>query len=301
VYETFARMVAARARNLCVVGGDATVVLPKHVRAASVAGVFVNHPEPPQQRGGSEGASSSTSQSRHLLTPQFFGMIHRVLQPDGTVTVVTDNQWYARLLLRSLSLIAHGDNEHGESDGSVLFESVSLTTAEGGGGGGGGAGGGAGDAVEAAQRSVCETGARGVTMFVGAPGKACGHVADASSYFDRLKAADEIVDRYFFILKKVDAAADVDVDAVCAAAAQELADAARAASERRANGDWDDDDKSGNNGGGGGGGGANKKLYAAPARASTYVKPASYKLPEKQVSYLTGGVDFSVKKKSIKL
>lgn len=62
VYETFTKAAYHGLRNLCVLGGNALDVLPARIPAASVAHLFVNYPEPPQQSG-----SDCTSQSKHLL------------------------------------------------------------------------------------------------------------------------------------------------------------------------------------------------------------------------------------------
>lgn len=42
-------------------GGDAMLVLPRHVSDGCVGNIFVNHPEPPQQTGG------DNSEGHHLL------------------------------------------------------------------------------------------------------------------------------------------------------------------------------------------------------------------------------------------
>lgn len=39
-------------------------------------------------------------------------------------------------------------------------------------------------------------------MFVGTPGPSAGHVAEASSYFDRLWKRENLVDRYFIVMTK---------------------------------------------------------------------------------------------------
>jgi tRNA G46 methylase TrmB len=61
VYQTATKMIFAEARNMCVMGGDAMLVLPRNFPDKSVGNVFVNHPEPPQQTGG------ETSEGQHLL------------------------------------------------------------------------------------------------------------------------------------------------------------------------------------------------------------------------------------------
>lgn len=61
VYQTVTKMIYSEVKNMCVLGGDAMLVLPRHVRNNSVGHIFVNHPEPPQQTGG------ETSEGHHLL------------------------------------------------------------------------------------------------------------------------------------------------------------------------------------------------------------------------------------------
>lgn len=62
------------ADNVCVIGGDATQVLPQRIPSSSLDYLFINHPEPPQQTGGLD------SQGKHLLTMvserSFRGVIH---------------------------------------------------------------------------------------------------------------------------------------------------------------------------------------------------------------------------------
>ena len=54
VYQTFLRMVFENVRNLCVIGGDAMYVLPSHIGDACLHSVYINHPEPPVQRGSNK-------------------------------------------------------------------------------------------------------------------------------------------------------------------------------------------------------------------------------------------------------
>ena len=43
---------------------------------------------------------------------------------------------------------------------------------------------------------------QGVILFKGSPGKECGHMVEASSYFDRLWKLDNRSDRYMIVLQK---------------------------------------------------------------------------------------------------
>ena len=50
----------------------------------SITAIYINHPEPPERTSG-----EGQSQGQHLLTQQFFDMMHRVLTPTGTTTRTT--------------------------------------------------------------------------------------------------------------------------------------------------------------------------------------------------------------------
>ena len=57
-------------------------------------------------------------ESDHMLKPQFFEEIQRVLKVGGTVTVLTDNEWYGNFLASTLDGFAES--------GKCLLESVDL-------------------------------------------------------------------------------------------------------------------------------------------------------------------------------
>ena len=63
VYETFLKAIYARLENVCILGGDALTLLPRHFAAECIDRAFVNYPEPPQQTGGQK----FESQGKHLL------------------------------------------------------------------------------------------------------------------------------------------------------------------------------------------------------------------------------------------
>jgi tRNA G46 methylase TrmB len=85
-------------RNLAILGGDATKVLPDRITPDSLTSIFINHPEPPERTSG-----EGESQGMHLLTQRFFGEMHRVLKPEGTVTIVTDNLPYGKSLMAAVA------------------------------------------------------------------------------------------------------------------------------------------------------------------------------------------------------
>eukprot|EP00808_Paulinella_micropora_P014382 g59960.t1 len=165
-YYTWAQALLAGVSNLCVLAGEALTVTRQHLKANAVQHVFINHPEPPQQVGG------QASEARHLLTPDFFSAVHTVLAPGGHLSLVTDNLFYGRLLLRSFA------TQLAES-----FASVELSCA-----------------LEA---NVHQT-LNGFVLYEGQPGPHIGHSIKASSYFDRLWVLDARIPRYFLFLRKLE-------------------------------------------------------------------------------------------------
>lgn len=168
VYSTFYRSVCAQTNNLCVIGGDAVSVLSRRIADRSVNNIFINHPEPPQQHSN----QGSQSQGRHLLTTDFLSTVASKLCTDGMLTIVTDNAWYARFLMRQLGAAPHPRalvNVDVASSSSTLKE----TENEG-----------------------------GYSVYLGKPDASCGYSTDASSYFDRLWKRGNLVDRYVLVLKR---------------------------------------------------------------------------------------------------
>lgn len=169
VNQTFTRAVCAEATNLCVIGGDATQIIPNHLAANSFDNIFINHPEPPQQTGRGE-----TSEGKHLLTADFFMQIARILVPNGMLLIVTDNLWYANFLLR---LFAGMPSAPRTLMGAVLEKKPDS-------------------------RWSIKDSDQGINLYTGRPGNECGVCAEASSYFDRLWNRVQIEDRYFLALRK---------------------------------------------------------------------------------------------------
>ncbi|KDO18029.1 hypothetical protein SPRG_16584 [Saprolegnia parasitica CBS 223.65] len=149
VYQIFTQAVFERVDNLCIVAGDASVAVPQHLTPGLVDFIFINFPEPPQQTGG------DSSQAKHLLTQGFLTDCARLLKPNGRLTIVTDNKWYAQMLLKIVARV------HGVK-GVVLKKATVLETTSG-----------------------------SFHLYMGDPPKECG-VADtkSSSYFDRLAKQD---------------------------------------------------------------------------------------------------------------
>lgn len=170
-YQTFARAYFEGVNNLSIMRGDANMVVRKHVKPKSISHIFINHPEPPQQRGG----MNYESTGKHLLTRRFFVDMQKLLveQSDeysngGLITIVTDNVWYGKFLIKLLSTHSHD---------------IPLVSRQ-----------------EDESFSVCER-IDDFVLYSGKPGASGGHVVDASSYFDRLWNREKIVERYFIILQ----------------------------------------------------------------------------------------------------
>ena len=179
IYKTFARAVLQDCPNLIVLGGDATEIVPRHFRRGSLAGAFVNYPEPPQQGGTDDGES----QGKHLLTSDFMATVLDSLQDGGIFTILTDNVWYGKMLLRTLASL-HLTHPH-----TVPFSNT-LAECE--------------DSISVELRLS------GLILFKGKPNASCGHAVEASSYFDRLWKRDKNSDRYFISLctSKMEGAVD---------------------------------------------------------------------------------------------
>lgn len=98
--------------NICFIGGDASAILPHVFLSSSVDQFFVNHPEPPERRSstaiiksGKQDDGETNSDSSHLFTGPFLEEMVRVLRPEGTITIVTDNRVYAKLLASTVNHI----------------------------------------------------------------------------------------------------------------------------------------------------------------------------------------------------
>ena len=103
-------------------------IIPQRFPAGRISALFINHPQPPEhtnsgsamrdnkKQRASEGDSGSSggSDGQHLLTATFFTALYRILTDKGTITIVTDNLAYARLLanlLASMSTMAINRNK----------------------------------------------------------------------------------------------------------------------------------------------------------------------------------------------
>jgi pentatricopeptide repeat protein len=244
VFECIARLHLEKLTNLAVVGPcDAAQVLRQYVRPASVDAIFVNHPEPPERTGrhvilpslGSESRSAAAGargkpmkgrerneeddkaradiredESSHLLTPSFFVDMRKALRPNGTLTIVTDNQAYAVALAQSAAVVSaaavqsvkanikDGDEERGRPrlaftsapmlTGYGLFEGgTHCSTVKAGGGN---------------MKLLREVG--GINVYMGQPGREVGHVVQASSFFDRMWTKGQKKRRYILHVQAIE-------------------------------------------------------------------------------------------------
>jgi pentatricopeptide repeat protein len=99
-YHIFTKMVFEQVGNLAVVGGDAAMVLSRHITPSSVSEVFVNFPEPPADDATQEGSD------KHLLTADFMKDIGTALVEGGKLIIVTDNKPYANQIATTLTAMA---------------------------------------------------------------------------------------------------------------------------------------------------------------------------------------------------
>ena len=100
-----------------------------------------------------------------MLTPKFFAAAYRSLEPGGRLTIVTDNQYYAKLLLQSVGALSSGGTRH-----FLSYQMTELQESSG----------------EDTTGLTVEEASGEVILYRGQPGPACGHAVVASSYFDRL-------------------------------------------------------------------------------------------------------------------
>ena len=150
-------------RNLAVVCGDAAAVLADRISTASVDNIFVNHPEPPERTGGTD-----DSQGQHLYTDPVLNEMRRCLKDGGTLTIATDNRPYAESLAAAVARVGP----------DLTFKSAKVRRSQG---------------VYAK--------VDGVEVHIGDPSKDQGHVADSSSYFDRLWSNGKKKGRWFLFLR----------------------------------------------------------------------------------------------------
>ena len=113
-----------------------------------------------------------------MLTPQFFEEMHTVLQPEGGLTIFSDNYKYCKLLARTIaSLRAPADGDAPVGDRRFRSRRPSRF-------------GGQSETVD------------GVELHHGVPDAEAGHAANVTSYFDRFWAHGHKTDRFFLFVTK---------------------------------------------------------------------------------------------------
>jgi hypothetical protein len=132
-----------------------------------------------------------------MLNGSFFQLAHQSLATFGRLTIVTDNEWYARLLLRTAARLTSSSS----TSSKPLFQCPDLlkmnkkqskqmkrNNNNNNNDSGGGSGSGEVWVLE-------ELG--GARVYVGShPGMLAGHVTSSSSYFDRLWIKEKKTNRY---------------------------------------------------------------------------------------------------------
>ena len=156
----------------------------------------------------------------------FFTCASRLMKTGGLLTIFTDNLWYGKLLTRQLGASVFGSfngnfnnknkkngiSETKQKNKNKNKQQISTDTFTSD----------TGDddddnnsiamhslTMEYIQRHQFEGTweeefvYQSVVLFKGSPGKECGHIIEASSYFDRLwKLKDDKSDRYMIVLQK---------------------------------------------------------------------------------------------------
>ena len=112
VYDCFSRMVTGDLKNLAVVGGDASQVLRHHIADGSFAHICINFPESPQRTA----AGSETTENNHLLTSDFFRILHASLADGGCITIFSHDYKYCKLLARTIASV-RGEPVPGQTGG----------------------------------------------------------------------------------------------------------------------------------------------------------------------------------------
>ena len=162
------RALTAGAASLCVLGGDASAVLPRRIKKRSVDHAYINFPEPPHHTG-----DARADNRHHLLTSSFFRDIHAALKPGGRLTINSDNRVYCEALCETLGVLG------GEDEGGHLFEPVHVEGA----------------------RAEVRQGVRVPLLCDLADCRAAGHAVAAESYFDRFWRNGGGTERVWVVVK----------------------------------------------------------------------------------------------------
>ena len=166
VYQTFIQLFYNNINNLTIFDGNAINIITKQFSLNTISHIFINHPEPPQQTQATNNhLQLYESQAKHLLTNSFLLLLSNILIKEGLITIMTDNLWYAKYLLKEFSLSSF-TNELSSID---LLSDNNLTNKQ--------------SNNSNNYQKLDE--AHGIHLYSGLPDETCGHVIQASSYFDR--------------------------------------------------------------------------------------------------------------------
>jgi hypothetical protein len=136
-----------------------------------------------------------------MLNESFFALAHQSLASFGRLTIVTDNEWYARLLLRTAARLTSSSSSTSTPSSKPLFQCPDLLKM---------------NKKQSKQMkrnnnsnnndSITGSGSGevwvleelgGARVYVGShPGMLAGHVTSSSSYFDRLWIKEKKTNRY---------------------------------------------------------------------------------------------------------
>ncbi len=105
---------------------DGSRLLSQYCRPASVDEIHIYHPQP---------YSDSESQHRRMLTPEFMGLVHRALRPQGKMFLQTDNPAYWEYFRQLVSATMHwhdqlepwSEDPHGRSRRELLATEKGLS------------------------------------------------------------------------------------------------------------------------------------------------------------------------------
>ena len=160
------------ANNMCVVGGDASIIISRNIAPQSIDQLFINHPEPPERNSG---VTKTSSENSHLLNVSFLRHLKAIMKTNGILTIVTDNLPYAK----SLCGICH---EAGFKSGT-LYDEEDID---------------AGFSVDV----LASVGL--VQLMEGMPGPESGYTKGTESYFDRLWQRGQRSRRFYLSVVKLE-------------------------------------------------------------------------------------------------
>lgn len=187
-HQILSRAIFNQVDNLGILCGNAVEIMSCVFPLSSVGQIFINHPQPPEHIDRGK-ADVSQNEGTHLLTASFFKLLHQSLTPGGTVTIVTDNQSYARLLLRIVSCSAASHFDCGDvTETSTIREDYSIEPSSCSG------------EARSTYTGDCSSSSKKFKLFRGDPDASVGHIVHSSSYFDRMWTKGEHSRRWILYL-----------------------------------------------------------------------------------------------------